>query len=94
MRKKESRRRNLQFHLPAAISCGPTLRLWQTDSSYITLGDVYDQHCEDRKITREEPILLIGEKVKLAMREFKESMRRTVSFRVRIVLVLRSFISK
>lgn len=72
-RKKEGRKRNLHFHLPAAISCSPSLRLLQNDASYITLGDIYDQHCEDTSITREEPILLVGEKVKTVLREYKTS---------------------
>jgi len=76
-RKKESRKRNLAFHLPAAISCSPSLRLLQTDSSYVTLGDVYDKHCEETGVTREDPILVAGEKVKKVLREFKQSFGRT-----------------
>ncbi|KAI0335467.1 atypical/PIKK/TRRAP protein kinase [Cubamyces sp. BRFM 1775] len=71
-RKKESRKRNLHFHLPAAVSCAPNLRLLQNDASYINLGDIYDQHCEDAGMAREEPAMMIGEKVKVAMREFKQ----------------------
>lgn len=75
-RKKESRKRNLFFHLPAAISCSPNLRLFQTDSSYITLGDIYDRHCEESGITREDPILFAGEKVKKVLREFRQSQKQ------------------
>ncbi|KAI9001012.1 atypical/PIKK/TRRAP protein kinase [Trametes punicea] len=78
-RKKESRKRNLHFHLPAAVSCAPNLRLLQNDSSYITLGDIYDQHCEDSGMAREEPVMMIGEKVKVAMREFKKRNGRLPS---------------
>jgi hypothetical protein len=78
-RKKEGRKRNLHFHLPAAISCSPNLRLLQNDSSYITLGDIYDRYCEDTDITREDPILMAGEKVKKVLREFKQSSGKTVS---------------
>ncbi|EMD40733.1 hypothetical protein CERSUDRAFT_111311 [Gelatoporia subvermispora B] len=70
-RKKESRKRTLHFHLPAAVPLGPTARLWQSDASYVNLGDIYDIHCDARGIAKEDPILLIGEKVKLGMREFK-----------------------
>jgi transformation/transcription domain-associated protein len=62
VRRKESRKRNLLFHIPAAISCSPSLRLLQTDSSYITLGDIYDHHCEEAGLSREDPILVSGEK--------------------------------
>ncbi|RPD67165.1 atypical/PIKK/TRRAP protein kinase [Lentinus tigrinus ALCF2SS1-7] len=75
-RKKESRKRNLHFHLPAAVSCAPNLRLLQNDPSYITLGDIYDQHCEDSGMAREEPVIMIGEKIKATMREFKQRNQR------------------
>ncbi|EGO01921.1 hypothetical protein SERLA73DRAFT_166433 [Serpula lacrymans var. lacrymans S7.3] len=78
-RRKESRKRNLGFHLPAVISCSPGLRLLQNDSSYVTLGDIYDQYCEDSGITREEPILAAGEKVKNVLREFTLSAGRSSS---------------
>ncbi|KAF9453072.1 FAT-domain-containing protein [Macrolepiota fuliginosa MF-IS2] len=78
-RKKETRKRNLSFHLPAAISCSPTLRLFQTDSSYITLGDIYELHCEDTGISREEPILFAGEKVKKTLREFRQNSTRQLT---------------
>jgi phosphatidylinositol kinase/protein kinase (PI-3 family) len=76
--RKESRKRNLGFHLPAAIPCSPGVRLWQTDASYISFGDIYDQHCLEFGITREDPILLVGEKVKQVLREFKHHQGRTV----------------
>lgn len=77
-RKKETRKRNLSFHLPAAVSCSPTLRLFQTDSSYVTLGEIYDLHCEEIGISREEPILFAGEKVKKTLREFRQNSTRQV----------------
>ncbi|PCH41022.1 hypothetical protein WOLCODRAFT_151061 [Wolfiporia cocos MD-104 SS10] len=70
-RKKESRRRNLHFHIPVAVPCGNSLRLLHNDSSYITLGDIYDQHCENTGMGREDPIIYIGEKFKAAMREYQ-----------------------
>ncbi|EJF61235.1 atypical/PIKK/TRRAP protein kinase [Dichomitus squalens LYAD-421 SS1] len=79
MRKKESRKRNLHFHLPAAVSCAPNLRLLQNDASYISLGDIYDQHCEDSGMAREEPVLIVGEKVKTTVREFKQRNGRPPS---------------
>ncbi|TFK43492.1 hypothetical protein BDQ12DRAFT_731508 [Crucibulum laeve] len=78
-RKKESRKRNLAFHIPAVVSCSPSLRLLQTDSSYIPLGDIYDLHCEASGISREEPILFAGEKVKKVLREFRQSVTRQLT---------------
>ncbi|TEB09323.1 hypothetical protein FA13DRAFT_1806650 [Coprinellus micaceus] len=71
-RKKESRRRNLNFHLPAIITCSPTARLFQIDASYVSLNDIYDLHCEEFGISKEEPILFCGEKVKTVLRGFRE----------------------
>ncbi|KZT05505.1 atypical/PIKK/TRRAP protein kinase [Laetiporus sulphureus 93-53] len=76
IRKKESRKRNLHFHLPVAVPCSTNLRLLQNDSSYITLGDIYDQHCDNVGITREDPTLVIGEKVRTALKEFRQTMGR------------------
>ncbi|KAF8640045.1 hypothetical protein AX17_001287 [Amanita inopinata Kibby_2008] len=72
-RKKECRKRNLSFHVPPAVSCSPNVRLFQTDSSYISLGDIYERYCAKSGISREEPILYAGEKAKKVMREFRQS---------------------
>ena len=66
-RRKETRKRNISFHLPAAIPFNPTLRLLENDASYITMQDVYDQRCEEIGISREDPILLFGDKGKSVM---------------------------
>ena len=71
-RHKESRKRNLSFHLPAAVACSPSVRLYQTDSSYISLGEIYDLHCEETGIPREEPILFVGEKIRKVLREYRQ----------------------
>ena len=63
-RRKESRKRNLQFHLPLAVSITPQIRLLANDSSYVTLQDVYDQHCSDKGMTREDPVLQIAHKTR------------------------------
>ncbi|KAI3612149.1 histone acetylase complex subunit [Moniliophthora roreri] len=75
-RKKESRKRNLFFHIPAAVSCSPNIRLYQSDPSYISLSDVYDLHCQNTNIAREDPILLCGEKVRKVLREFRQNARQ------------------
>lgn len=49
------------------MPCSSNLRLLQNDSSYITLGDIYDQHCEDTGIEREDPSLLMTENYKAAL---------------------------
>nr|GAT59465.1 predicted protein [Mycena chlorophos] len=74
-RKKESRKRNLVFHIPAAVSISPAVRLFQTDSSYISLGDIYDQHCIESGLPKEEPILYAGDKIKKVLREYLQASK-------------------
>ncbi|KAK6988322.1 histone acetylase complex subunit [Favolaschia claudopus] len=71
-RKKESRKRNLSFHIPAVVSFSPNLRLFQTDSSYVSLGDIYDLYCEEQGFAKEDPFLFAGEKGKKVMREYMQ----------------------
>ncbi|KAJ2911788.1 hypothetical protein MD484_g8627, partial [Candolleomyces efflorescens] len=78
-RKKESRRRDLNFHLPAIISCSPSVRLFQTNSSYVSFGDIFDLHCEEAGLSKEEPILYSGEKVKRVLRGFREFPSRQLT---------------
>ncbi|KAL7422906.1 transcription-associated protein 1 [Cryptotrichosporon argae] len=56
-KRKESRRRNLQFHLPLAVALGAQLRLIQSDSSFITLQDIYDEHAFAHRQQREDAII-------------------------------------
>ncbi|KAI0028299.1 FAT-domain-containing protein [Vararia minispora EC-137] len=74
--KKECRKRNLHFHVPTAVSCNPASRLIQIDSSYVTFGEIYEQHCQEHGTAREDPILIPGEKVKVILREFREEHKR------------------
>ncbi|KAG6837441.1 hypothetical protein H0H93_009535 [Arthromyces matolae] len=78
-RKKESRKRNLHFHLPASVSFSPVVRLVQMDASYVPLGDIFDRHCQTIGISREEPILYSGEKVKKVLKEFRQSTSRQLT---------------
>jgi len=80
-RNKESRKRNLTFHLPATVSCSPNVRLYQVDSSYISLGDIYDLHCEEMGFSREDPILFVGEKVRKVLKQYRQdTTKRQVGF--------------
>ena len=64
------------FHLPAAVSCSPNVRLYQTDSSYVTFGDIYDLHCEHRGLTREEPIVFVAEKIQNILRDYRQQFSK------------------
>lgn len=69
----------MHFYIPAAVSCSPALRLYQQDSSYVSLGEICDQFCEESGVAREDPILIPGEKVKTILKEFTEEHKRMVS---------------
>ncbi|KAI6782429.1 Transcription-associated protein-like protein [Emericellopsis cladophorae] len=63
-RKKESRRRDLQFTLPLMVPLAPHIRIVQEDCSYITLQGVYEDHCRRNGIQRDEPVLFTMEKLR------------------------------
>jgi transformation/transcription domain-associated protein len=75
---KETRKRNLAFCIPATVQIAPTLRLEHNAVAEVYFSDIYDQHCEDMGISREEPAIHIIEKLKQARREFKQVHGRDV----------------
>ncbi|KAI8806472.1 hypothetical protein BJ742DRAFT_680099, partial [Cladochytrium replicatum] len=54
-RKKESRRRNLFFHLPVIVPLAPNVRLIQDDPSYVTLQEMYEDFCRRSGLNKDEP---------------------------------------
>jgi transformation/transcription domain-associated protein len=56
-KRKESRRRNLQFHLPVAVALGTQLRLVQNDPSYVSMQEIYDDYAFSQGMTHEDTIL-------------------------------------
>ncbi|KOS19655.1 Transcription-associated protein 1 [Escovopsis weberi] len=63
-RKKESRRRDLQFTLPLMVPLAPHIRIVQEDTSYITLHGVYEDHCRRMGMSKDEPILFTLDKLR------------------------------
>ncbi|KAL8839523.1 MAG: hypothetical protein Q9176_004384 [Flavoplaca citrina] len=63
-KRKESRRRNLNFHLPLMIPLAPPLRLVQDDSSAISLQGVYEDHCRRNGLNKDEPVLFTMDKLR------------------------------
>jgi len=61
---KESRKRNLQFDLPVAIPFSPSLRLVENEASITTLQDVYESHCRERGMDKDDPIMGFVEKLR------------------------------
>lgn len=71
-KRKESRRRNLYFHLPLMVPIAPHIRLVQDDTSYITLQGVYEDHCRRTGMSKDEPILFTMEKMR-SLAEMKQN---------------------
>lgn len=63
-RRKESRRRKIQFTLPLMVPLTPAIRMVQDDSSYVTLQGIYEGYCRKKRLTREEPVLFAVKKLK------------------------------
>jgi len=63
-RRKESRKRNLTFHVPIAVPLAPHVRLLENDSSVISLHEVWEQHCRERGIGKDDPIIAYTERIR------------------------------
>lgn len=56
-KRKESRRRQIQFMLPAIVPMTPSVRMVQDDPSYVTLQGIYENYCRRKRISKDEPVL-------------------------------------
>ncbi|EER27620.1 Phosphatidylinositol 3- and 4-kinase family protein [Coccidioides posadasii C735 delta SOWgp] len=74
-KRKESRRRNIYFHLPLMVPLAPHIRLVQDDSSYISLQGIYEDHCRQTGMNKDEPMLYTMEKMR-ALAENKINVSR------------------
>jgi transformation/transcription domain-associated protein len=63
-RKKESRRRDLQFTLPLMVPLAPHIRLVQEDTSYVTLQGVFEDHCRRNGMSKDDPIFFTMERLR------------------------------
>ncbi|KIW01560.1 uncharacterized protein PV09_07036 [Verruconis gallopava] len=64
LKRKESRRRNLQFNLPAMVPLSPNVRMIEDDVSYINLQGVYEDYCRKNGVDKDEPVLYTIEKLR------------------------------
>jgi transformation/transcription domain-associated protein len=77
-KRKESRRRNLYFHLPIFVPIAPHIRLVQDDASYITLQSVYEDHVRKlptNTMSRDDPLLFVLEKSRTIAEQQKTTPR-------------------
>ena len=63
-KRKESRRRNLQFFLPLMIPLSPSVRLVQDDPSYVTFQGIYEDYCRRSGLAKDDPLLFTMEKLR------------------------------
>lgn len=63
-KKKESRRRNLQFHLPVMVPLSPQIRMIQDDPSYVSLQAAYEDFCRRNEMDKDAPIMYTMEKMR------------------------------
>ncbi|RAH67424.1 histone acetyltransferase TRA1 [Aspergillus aculeatinus CBS 121060] len=63
-KRKESRRRNLYFHLPLMVPLAPHIRLVRDDPSYISMQGIYEDYCRRVGINKDEPVLFTMEKMR------------------------------
>jgi transformation/transcription domain-associated protein len=63
-KRKESRRRNLQFHLPLMVPITPSVRMVQDDPSYINMQSIFEDHCRKSGINKDDPLLFHLEKLR------------------------------
>eukprot|EP00466_Bigelowiella_natans_P000476 jgi/Bigna1/33130/e_gw1.1.3.1 len=58
---KETRNRNLVFHVPLVVPLTHRLRLMQTNEAHISLEEVYEQSCAVRRVDPDQPLLTYRE---------------------------------
>lgn len=70
--RKETRARNLSFYLPAIVPLAPNVRMVQDDTSYISLYDVYEDHCDSIDMHKDSPLVYFIEKFKKNVNAHKD----------------------
>ena len=75
-KRKESRRRNLTFHLPLMVPLAPSIRLVQDDASYISLQGVWEDYCRRNGQNKDDPVLFTMDKLR-AMTEIRNNVSPT-----------------
>lgn len=65
-RKKETRRRNINFTLPTAIPFSPHIRIIQDDTQYVSMLAIYEDYCRRVGRSRDEPLDYSTKKLRAA----------------------------
>ncbi|KAG1474893.1 hypothetical protein G6F56_000065 [Rhizopus delemar] len=70
--RKETRARNLSFYLPIIVPLAPNVRMVQDDSSYVSLYDVYEDHCDGIDMHKDNPLVYFIDKFKKNVNAHKD----------------------
>lgn len=76
-KRKESRRRNLYFHLPLMVPLAPHIRLVRDDASYISMQGIYEDYCRRVGMNKDEPVLFTMDRMR-SLAETKQNVSSTV----------------
>lgn len=63
-RRTETRKRGLLFSTPTSVPLSPQLRMIETNASVVSLQDIYEKHCQEVGIGKEDAIIAWVEKLK------------------------------
>jgi hypothetical protein len=72
--RKESRKRNLFFHIPIAVPLSPHLRLLENDTSLVSLQEIYEQYCHDVGMNKDDPVLTFTENLRALVRTHRQQL--------------------
>ncbi|PKI83589.1 transcription-associated protein 1 [Malassezia vespertilionis] len=63
-RKIQTRKRGLAFNVPTAVPISPQLRLLNYDESFVSMQDIYERHCKEIGLGKDDPIVAWVEKMR------------------------------
>ncbi|POS88032.1 Protein kinase-like (PK-like), partial [Erysiphe pulchra] len=86
-KRKESRRRNLNFHLPLMIPLTPFSRMIQDDSTFISLQGIFDDHCRKSGMSKDDPALFTMDKMR-SLIETRKSHEQIAAARLEIFIAV------
>ena len=76
-KRKESRRRNLYFHLPVMVPLAPHIRLVRDDASYISMQGIYEDYCRRTGMSKDDPVLFTMDKMR-SLAETRQNVRSSM----------------
>ncbi|KAK9238263.1 hypothetical protein V1525DRAFT_117414 [Lipomyces kononenkoae] len=84
VRRTESRRRNLQFYLAAAVPLSPHFRLVQDSPDFVSLQSIYEDYCHRTGRHRDDPLMFTIQKLRQAV-EARQGKTDVVTDRIDVL---------